>query len=178
MISILLLAAALVGSLVLLLARYAPPMGLGRWRPGSAHDGRPLMPETALRALSVQLLGALGLSLLAEESDERFLVATKQEPFGELRYLVALAAASPNGVVDQAAVVALAQDVKGEGAAVGMLITPGEIETAGLAGLDAKLELIDGSRFRTLIAQHLPSRLREVDRYRGFGADVKGEAIP
>jgi hypothetical protein len=154
MIVIMFLAVVVMGVLALLLARYGAPLPLGRRK-------RLRMPETALRALSVKLLHALGLTLLDDESDDRFLVATKQEPLGELRYLVALSATPAN----QAAVVALAQDVKGEHAAVGMLITPGEIETAGLAGLDVKLELIDGARLRTLIAQHLPSQLGEVDRY-------------
>ena len=62
----------------------------------------------------------------------------------------------------------LVESVKGERAAVGMLITPGEIDVAGLAGLDVTLELVDGPRFRELIARYLPHRLAQLERKRGF----------
>src|SRR5260370_19015309 len=108
MISIPLFAAILAGALVVLLARYAPPIVLARRRRDGAPDRRPPIPAVALRALAVQLLGALGLSVLGDlELDERYLVATRREPLGEIRYVVVLAAAPPGGVVDQAQVVAL-----------------------------------------------------------------------
>jgi hypothetical protein len=174
MVAIVLFAAILGGVLLVLLARYAPPIVFGLKRQPGAADLRPPMPAPSLRALTVQLLGALGLSVEGSGSDERNLLATRREPLGEIRYVVALAPAPPGGVVDQAAVVALAEDVKGERAAVGMLITPGEIETAGLAGLDVTLELFDGPRFRKLIAEHLPHRLSELDQYRGFNPGAAG----
>jgi Restriction endonuclease len=179
MFAILLFAAILGSVLVVLLARYSPPLRLGRPLRGDAADRRPPIPAASLRALTVQLLHALGLSVVeGSEPDERSIVATRREPLGEIRYIVALAPAPPGGVVDQAAVVALAEDVKGERAAVGMLITPGEIETAGLAGLDVTLELLDGPRFRELIAQQLPQRLGELDRYRGFGPSAAAPLEP
>jgi hypothetical protein len=45
-----------------------------------------------------------------------------------------------------------------------MLISPGVIDTAGLAGLDVALTLVDGARFRDLVARHLPGRVPEIDR--------------
>ncbi len=163
---ILFLAGFLGVALFVLLARYAPP--ILRQRIAGASDRRSAIPPPALRALAVDLLSALGLTVVDAESDERHLVASKREPFGEIRQVVVLAPAPSGGVVDQATVVALAEDVKAEHAARGMLITPGKISTAGLAGLETPLELVDGARFRELISQHLPSRLGELDRYRGF----------
>jgi hypothetical protein len=172
MIAIVLFAALFGSLLVVLLARYSPPIGrLARALHGGLADRRPPLPAASLRALTVQLLRALGLTVdEAGESDERWLTATRREPLGEMRYVVVLAPSPPGGVVDQAAVVALAEDVKGERAAVGMLITPGAIETAGLAGLEVELELLDGPRFRALVAEYLPQRLGELDGHRGFGA--------
>lgn len=171
MAAILLFAAILGVALAVLLARYSLPMGVAR---RGAADPRPPIPAASLRALAVELLGALGLSVAEDaQSDEHYLVATRREPLGEIRYVVVLAPAPYGGVVDQAAVVALAEHVKSERAAVGMLITPGEIETAGLAGLEVELELVDGPRFRELIARHLPRRLAELDRHRGFGAGAR-----
>src|SRR2546426_6501871 len=100
MIAILLFAALMVGVLGFLLARYAPPIarGLGQ---GSTPDRRPSMPLAALRALTVQLLGALGLSVgEPTEPDVSNWMATKREPLGEVRYVVVLAPAPPGGVVD------------------------------------------------------------------------------
>lgn len=172
MIAILLFAAVAVGVLGFLLARYAPPVarGLGHGRPS---DHRPRMPVAALRALTVQLLDALGLSIgEGSAPDVGNWMATKREPLGDVRYVVVLAPAPPGGVVDQAEVLALAESVKGERAAGGVLITPDRIEVGGLAGLDEFIELVDGPRFRELIAQYLPNRLGELESYRGFGASM------
>jgi hypothetical protein len=171
MIAILLFAAVTVGVLSFLLARYAPPIARGL-RHGPAPDHRPGMPLEVLRGLAVQLLGALGLrgGDLAGP-DDRTWMATKREPLGDIRYVVVLAPAPPGGVVDQAEVVALAESVKGEQAAGGVLITPDRIEVSGLAALDdAPIELVDGPRFRELISQYLPHRLAELAPYRGFDA--------
>jgi hypothetical protein len=173
MITILVLAALVGGALILLLARYRAPRPIqGQGPPFGAADLRPLMPTWSLRALTIQLLAELKLEVVERPesaSDQRRLVATRKEPLGEVRYVVVLAPSPPGDLVDQAAVLSLAEDVKGERAAVGLLITPGRIETAGIGGLDVTLELIDGPRFRQLIAQHLPRRLVELDPYRGFG---------
>lgn len=171
MFAILLCAAILGGGLVLLLARYGAPILLQKDH--GAIDARPLMPESSLRALSVRLLSSLGLEVAEDPgaaSDDRRLTATRSEPFGVTRYVVDLAPSPPGGVVDQAAVLALAEDVKNERATTGLLITPGRIQTAGLAGLDVTLQLIDGARFRKLIEEHLPGELLRLDHYRGFGS--------
>jgi len=166
MVGILLLAAILGAALFLLLAGYGPPLfGLRR---AAAADRRPPIPLASLRALTTQLLRVLGLRVVESDSDAGYLVATKSEPFGEVRYVVALEPAPPRGVAGQASIVALAEAVRSERASVGMLITSGEIETTGLAGLDVKLELFDGPRFRQLIADHLPAALDELDRHHGF----------
>ena len=168
MIAIVLFAAIGAGVLAILLARYAPPVarGLGL---GSTLDRRPAMPVAALRALTIQLFDALGLSV-GEQSGNW--MATKREPLGDVRYVVVLAPAPPGGVVDQAEVLALAESVKGEHAAGGVLITPERIESGGLAALDASIELVDGPRFRQLVAEFLPNRLGELESYRGFGATM------
>jgi hypothetical protein len=173
MVAILILAASLACILALLLARYGPPIldrSDGRRR--GVVDARPSISASSLRALTVELLAALGLSVVSDPDgaagDENRLMATRLVPLAQIRYVVDLAPSPPGDRVDQAAVLSLVEDVKAERAAAGLLITPGEIETAGLAGLEVELELIDGSRFRDLIALHLPRRLGELDRYRGF----------
>src|SRR5690348_6726957 len=145
MFAILVFATIFAAALVLVLARFGAPVGPWRRLRGGAPDTRPAIPPAELRALTVELLRAQGIRVLDQPGgDPRHLVATRREPLGEIRYVVTLAPAPGGGVVDQATVVSLAQDVKSERAAVGMLITPGTIETAGLAGLDGELELLDG----------------------------------
>ena len=181
MVAILVFAAVIAGVLALLLARYAPPIVRARRRQSSAPDPRPPLSANSLYSLTLQLLNALGFSVVEEPGSDggRSLVASKREPLGEVRYLVVLEPTPPGGVVDQPTVLALAENVKGERAAGGMLITPGEIETVGLSGLDVPLELIDGARLRKLIAKHLPERLGELDHYLGFGpAGVAPEPLP
>src|SRR5262249_45350529 len=99
-----------------------------------------------------------------------YLVATRRDPLGETRTVVALVPAPPGGLVDQAAVVALAETVKGQRAARGMLVTSGEIDAAGLAALDVELTLVDGARFTSMIAEHLRPRVAAVEGSRGLGA--------
>ena len=165
MIAIFIFAAVAVAGLVLLLARYGAPIA------GERADRRPPMPLASLRTLTIQLLGALGFSVAAEpDSDQRCLVATRREPLGEIRYVVILAPEPRGGVVEPTAVLELAENVKGERAAAGILVTSGAIDTAGLAGLEVELELLDGPRFREMITQYLPERLGVLDPYRGFGA--------
>jgi hypothetical protein len=166
MAAIIFFAAIMAGGLAVLLARYAPPVVFKRRRA----DGRKAIPPSLLRALTIELLDKLGMTLVEEASEERTLVLVKREPLGESRYVVMLDPAPANDVSDQATVLLLAESVKVEKASTGMLITPGQIETGGLAGLDVPLELIDGHRFRSLVAENLPHRLAVLERYRGFGA--------
>jgi hypothetical protein len=158
---IIFIAAAIAGGLFLLLALYAPH----RYDP----DARPAIPLKSLREVATELLTSFGCRVAAdEEGDPRYLIATKREPLGEARYVVMLVPAPPGGVVDQQTVLALVEDVKSERATVGMLITPGTIETAGLPGLEVPLQLLDGARFRDLVSHMVPERLKLLDRYRGF----------
>jgi len=166
MAAIIFFAAIMAGGLAVLLARFAPPVVLKRRRP----DARRPIPLSTLRSLTIELLTKLGMTLDEECSEERTLMLTKREPLGELRYVVVLDPAPANDVSDQATVLLLAESVKVEKATTGMLITPGEIETGGLAGLDVPLEFIDGRRFRALVAENLPHRLPVLDHYRGFGS--------
>jgi hypothetical protein len=158
---IIFIAAAIAGGLFLLLALYAPH----RYDP----DARPAIPLNSLREVATELLQALGSKVAAdEEGDPRYLIATKREPLGEARHVVMLVPAPPGGVVDQATVLALVEDVKSERANTGVLITPGTIETSGLSGLEVPIQLLDGARFRDLVSHLRPDRVRLLDRYRGF----------
>lgn len=176
MIGILLFAGLAVLSLALLLARF----GKGRVRLRPAADPRPPMPRAVLQTLSVELLEALGFRLTAGGQHESCLVGARSDALGETRFVVVLSPATDDSLVEQAEVLAAAETVKAEGGARGMLITVGEIETRGLADLEAPLELVDRKRLRHLIAQHLPERLGTLDRYRGFAATTveNGEAPP
>jgi hypothetical protein len=169
MAAILLFTAVLTIFLGLLLARFGSPR---RVAPGE--DRRPALPRAALRQLTMELCRAMGLSLRPEIGDDNLLVATRPDPFGDSRYVVVL---GPE-IADQAAVLAAAETIKGEGASQGMLVSAGEIETAGLAGLDVPLELVDRARLRELVARYLPERLRFLDRHRGFGEEATLDLQP
>ena len=147
MLASLLFALVMMGILALLLARF----------PARRRATAQLSPSV-VRALTLDLLRAMGLELVGW--DEDVLIASRKEPFGDSRYVVVLG----NGDVDQAGVLAAAESIKSEGAARGMLIAPGVIETAGLASLDVALTLVDGAEFRRLVARHLPGRLPEINR--------------
>src|SRR5581483_40781 len=88
-------------------------------------------------------------------------------PLGGTSYVVLIVAQPPGDLVEQPQVVELAEQVKAERGAVGLLVTPYAIELSGLAGLEVPVELIDGPRLRELVSAHLPSRLPALDGYRG-----------
>lgn len=166
MLVIVFIAAGFAGLLLLLLARFSPPL--------AAQDEQlPPIPLKSLREVTVELLGALEVRVDETLSDDRYLVGARRDPVGEARTVVQLVPAPPGGVVDQQTVLSLAEDVKGQRASVGMLVTPGEIETAGLGGLEVKLELLDGRHFRELVGRLVPARLAMLDRYRGFGHQLQ-----
>jgi hypothetical protein len=171
--AVILFALAFTAALALLLARYAPNPAVGRaeLRARQGDDPRPRMPAAQLRQLVIELLERLGLSVIEEElrGDERRLVAVRQEPLQGARYVVFIAPHPPGDVVEPPQIVELAEYVKSEWGAVGLLFTPYAIDKSGLPGLEAKLELVDGARLRQLVHEYLPTRLAELDRYRGFG---------
>ena len=147
MLASLLFAFVMMVVFAILLARFAP-------RRRSAARLSP----SVVRSLTLDLIREMGYQPAAW--DENVLIATRNDSLGDSRYVVVLA----DGDVDQAGVLAAAESVRSEGAVRGMLISPGIIDTAGLAGLDVALTLVDGAQFRELIARHLPSRVPEIDR--------------
>jgi hypothetical protein len=178
----------LVGALlVVLLARYGtnPAVVAARQAERSRFRRNPVRPPitpTRMRALAVELLTAMGLRIETEpgEPDGNRLLAVRDDPFQPTHYVVFVEAAPPGDVVDPARILELAETVKSERAAAGILMTPYEIEADPLPGLDVGLQLIDGMRLRELVAEHLPLRLREIDRYRGFPlpAAEQGPPVP
>jgi hypothetical protein len=151
-IAILLYSAVAACMLALLLARY-----------GRSRAARPPPEGASLRALTVELLEKMGLTIVSAADD--CLVAVREELFGQTRYVVVIGDVA---LVDQAAVLAAAETVRAERGARGMLVTAGEIRTEGLAGLDLPLEVVDGARLRQLLAQpqsaDRPGQL-EIDRW-------------
>jgi hypothetical protein len=174
MVAILLFAAVTVGVLGVILARWSPPSQLMR---SYRADPRPPMPPDKLRALTVELLRAMGYTEERTLEGEA-LLCTRRDALGETRLVALVPSISDEGVVDQPTILAALETVRAEGAARGLLITVGELETAGLAALDPILELIDGPRFRRLVARHLPTRLDELDRYRSFNDLLAGPLAP
>jgi hypothetical protein len=65
----------------------------------------------------------------------------------------------------------LAEQVRADGrVSKGILMTPYQIASDGLANLEAPIELIDGRKLRALVEQHLDAkRLDALAQYRGFG---------
>ena len=175
------------GLLVVLLARYGTNPAVvearqaERSRLRRAAD-RPPISGVRMRALVVELLTAMGLRIATDpgDPDERKLVAERDDPFQPTRHVVFLEAEPPGDVVDPSRILELAETVKAERAAVGILMTPYIVSSAALPGLDVELQLVDGFRLRELVAQYLPFRVREIDAYRGFPvrASETGRPVP
>jgi Restriction endonuclease len=189
MIAIIVFGILVGGLLVLLLARYGTNPAVvaaeqaDRLRTRSRRAAeRPRITPARLRALVVELLTAMGLRVETEpgEPDTRKLVAVRDDPFQATRYVVFVEAEPPGDLVDPARVLELAETVKWEHVAVGILVTPYAIANEALPGLDVELQLVDGVRLRELVGEHLPARLREIDGYRGFPlpARERGRPVP
>ena len=175
------------GLLVVLLARYGtnPAVVAARQAERSRlrrEPDRPPISAIRMRALAVELLTAMGLRIESEpgEPDQRKLLAVRDDPFQPMRYVIFLEAEPPGDVVEPARILELAETVKAERAAAGILMTPYVISAAALPGLDVELQLVDGFRLRELIAEYLPFRMREIDAYRGFPlrASETGRPVP
>jgi hypothetical protein len=180
MIAVVLFAGLCFVFLALVMARWAthPRLVYARMHPTADAALRRIAPEQ-LRALVVELLGAMGIAPAPVlTGDERRLLAVRADPFRAARYVVFLEAAPEADVVAQPLLLELAEEVRYEGATLGLLFTPYAIDRSGLAGFDAPVELVDGARLRALVAVYLPSRVAEVDRYRGFGHDGEREIAP
>jgi hypothetical protein len=147
MLASVLFALVMMGIFALLLARF-----------GTRPPAHARLSPSMMRSLTIELLRAMGLE--PTDWDEEVLVAVRKEALGDSRYVVVLA----DGDVDQQGVLAAAESVRSEDAVRGMLISPGVIDTAGLAGREVALTLVDGVEFRQLVARYLPERIPEIDR--------------
>ena len=156
-----LLAGVLVAVCAVLLALFTP-------RARTPAGAPPRMEPRRFRALVVDLLGALGLEVEPGE-DERRLLAHSHDPFRDARYVVFLEPDPGGDLVAQSTLLELEEQVKAEGASVGLLATPFRVARDGLSSLERPVELLDGERLRELTARELPDRLAELDRARGFG---------
>lgn len=170
--AIILLAALVFLVLALVLARFAPHPNAQRSliaRRGRG-EARPAMPLPLLERLVRDLLEVMGMDEISARLGDRpgRLVAVRREPFRDVRHVVFIEAEPPGDLVEQTTVLELGEAVKGEGSNVGLLVTPFVIDTAGMAGLDVPIDYIDGARLRALVAEHLPGRLPELWRWRGF----------
>jgi hypothetical protein len=103
------------------------------------------------------------------QGDSFRIVADRPDPFRDRRYLVFVEASPPGDLVEQPVIIELNESVRSEGNAVGLLITPYAIDHEGLPALSGEVALIDGGELRRLVAERLPARLQQLDRYRGVG---------
>jgi hypothetical protein len=143
-------------------------------------DPRPRMEPEALLGLVRDLLRAMGIETTEEVpvGDGRFrLNAVRRDPLRETPFVVFLEASPRGDVVEQTTVVELADTVRSEGGAVGLLVTPFSIAREGLGGLGAAIELVDGPRLRGLIEEHLPVSARMIEAYRGFGRRLEIDEV-
>ena len=155
--------------LIMLIARYGEhPQP---YPEGAVVSGGRSIPYDDFRALVIDLLEVLGMDVvhISGSRDEIDIIARTRTALIAGKYIVHAYAAPVGDRVTQAQVLRLQDQVRGEGASKGILITPYSIESQGLAGLEADLELVDGKKFRELLEQHLPKRAEEVAKYRGFG---------
>lgn len=132
---------------------------------------RPRIGPAQLRQLVVDLLDAIGLTIVEEEvhGDERRLVAAQLTPDGRFyptRYVVFVEPTPPGDVVAPPCLARLCEYVRAERAVLGMLVTPYRIADGVPAG--AALDLVDGLRLRQLVEKYLPQRVPDLERYRGF----------
>lgn len=172
---------ALVGILLLalLLARYAPSAAARRAAVEGGGAPGPRLDPDALRDLVVALLGAQGLRVTDEvrvPTGYR-LSALQPAPFRDQRYVVFLEVSPPGDLVEQPTIVELAEAVKAEAGAVGLLVTPHRVDPRGLGGLEVPLELVDGRALRDLVARHLPGRVGDLEAH-GVGGPLSAAPEP
>lgn len=179
MIAIVLFAALLFLFLSLLLARYARSPRLLLSERGTPLFGRgPRITPERFAELCDELMSAMGIELTPIAGEATRLLGHRADPFHRMDYVVFLEASPPADLVEQSTLLELAATVRSQNAPVGILMTPYEVDVRGLAGFEVDLELCDGERVRDLFATWLPSRLAEIDRYRGFGKRVTVPARP
>ena len=162
--------------LIMLIARYSPDAADQRLQAERRRDeaaGKvlyPAIPYETWRMLGIDLLEALGFHIALEHQSatEVDIIARSTEPLRAGKFLVHALHSVPGDVVDQATILRLADTVRGDNAAKGILMTPYRIDSSGLGNLEVSLELVDGKRFRELLAKHLPKKLDQIEGYRGF----------
>ena len=162
-------ALALGAGLISLIAVYSPHASVPA-RPRLVPDGLQ-MPFEEFQALVIDLLEALKLEVvhMIANDTEIDVIVRSNEPLTGGRYLVHAVWNTPGDVVDQPFVVRLAESMRADSAAKGILITPYTIVTDGLGNLEVPLELVDGRKLRAMIEKYIPDRMMQVAKYRGFG---------
>jgi hypothetical protein len=134
------------------------------------------MDPRELHDLVVELLERAQLPLVEDADDpaaaHQRLVARQPGPFRDRRHIVVLEAAPPGDIVESTTPLELAEEVKADWGAVGVLVTPYAIDQEGLGGVEG-IELVDGPRLSQLVERYLPERSAELNRYRlgGPGLD-------
>ena len=179
MVTIILFAGLCFLLLALLLGRYGgrPNRLRGNDGTGVGLSGKgPAILPARFRLLVRELLGAMEITTAPLPGEEQRLSGRRPNHFRDVRYVIFLEPDPPDELVEQSVLLELAETVKAQGASMGMLVTPYEIDHIGLANLPAELELIDGPKLRQLFARYLPERLGEVEQYRGFGKG--GRVLP
>jgi hypothetical protein len=162
-------ALAFGGFLIVLIARYGKhpqPYPVGAVIAGGAS-----IPYDEFRALIIDLFEKLGIDIVhfSGSGNELDLIARTRTALTAGKYIVHSYLAPPGDRVTQAQVLRLQEQVKGEGASKGILMTPYAIERSGLGNLEVEIEFVDGKRFRELLEEHLPKEVDRIARYRGFG---------
>lgn len=162
-------ALAVGGLLIMLIARYGKhPQA---YPAGAVVSGGLSIPYDEFRALIIDLFEVLGLDIthFSGNSAELDLFARTRGALTAGKYIVHAHLTPPGDVVTQPQVLRLQDQVKGEGAQKGILITPYQIDHSGLGNLEVEIEFVDGRRFRELLEEHLPKQVDRIARYRGFG---------
>ena len=173
---VIIVAVAIGVALILVLARYAKDPAVlraefdARGRFG-AH--KPEVDPGRLRHIVSELLGCIGLHVIEAEPLGRAgatrLVAVGKGGLRDARHIVYVEASPAGNIVAAPTLLALAEDVAHNDASVGVVITPGKIDRAAVAGLDVALELIDGLDLLELVKGRLPAHAVEMQGYRLAG---------
>jgi hypothetical protein len=173
--AVIILFAPLLAAFVLVLVALFSRPAAARARVDAQGVARPRLAPAELRALVDDLLEARGFRVEADaahgspDEPSQRLLATRAGSWTETRHVVFVEAAPPADVVDAATILELAEQVKTEPGSVGLLITPYAVDHAALAGLEARLEVVDGAMLRAIVKRELPRWLPALDAH-GVGA--------
>lgn len=176
------IAAAVV--LLLIVARYARHPALLRAELEEQLSGghRPQQPRITpgrFHHLVQKLLPKLGLEVREIETLPRDgalrVRATAKGALRDVAHVIYVEARSPADRIGPEVLLELAEDVNATDSAVGVLICTCHVDRAVTAGIDPRLELIDGVAFERLVVHHLPQHAAEARRYQLTGT-MKGSA--